>query len=270
MAGNCFWFGNSCKYEWWNKVTDCLIDPDVCSTFPKFNKFSLNSTTKFEIDLLPEDYYTNSTISTWIVINYYNSMIKINLEKNCSRCQFQIFSDYNPMEINGSELYSDASIFIIFYAHNIEDQDSSIKMTFQVVGQFQGASSRRFLISITMIIILFTFTMLGRSLLYQYRRICLISLKLPQNRYKELLNELIDLSYEKDIDHYSQGTCSICMNEFVCNNKVSKISACSHIFHPDCIRIWIKSSLESTVRCPLCNTIIGTKLDNEDNNGNYI
>ncbi|OIV90656.1 hypothetical protein TanjilG_01737 [Lupinus angustifolius] len=46
--------------------------------------------------------------------------------------------------------------------------------------------------------------------------------------------------------------CAICLNEFQENEKLRIVPNCSHVFHIDCIDIW----LQNNANCPLCRTSI--------------
>ncbi|PSS33773.1 RING-H2 finger protein [Actinidia chinensis var. chinensis] len=46
--------------------------------------------------------------------------------------------------------------------------------------------------------------------------------------------------------------CAVCLNEFKEEEKLRVIPNCSHMFHVDCIDVW----LQSNVNCPLCRTSI--------------
>ncbi|KAM3356551.1 RING-H2 finger protein ATL16 [Capsicum galapagoense] len=60
-----------------------------------------------------------------------------------------------------------------------------------------------------------------------------------------------------------QCECAVCLNEFQENDKLRVIPNCAHIFHIDCIDVW----LQNNANCPLCRnsissstTIANTKL----------
>ena len=57
-----------------------------------------------------------------------------------------------------------------------------------------------------------------------------------------LINEL-PIIIIKTID---KGVCSICLEQFIVNDKVNKLT-CSHIFHKNCLDNWIQNN-----NCPLC------------------
>ena len=46
--------------------------------------------------------------------------------------------------------------------------------------------------------------------------------------------------------------CAVCLNEFQEDEKLRVIPNCSHVFHIDCIDVW----LQSNANCPLCRTSI--------------
>lgn len=48
--------------------------------------------------------------------------------------------------------------------------------------------------------------------------------------------------------------CAVCLNEFQEEEKLRIIPNCSHIFHIDCIDVW----LQNNANCPLCRTSIST------------
>ncbi|CAJ1976505.1 unnamed protein product [Sphenostylis stenocarpa] len=48
------------------------------------------------------------------------------------------------------------------------------------------------------------------------------------------------------------GECAVCLNEFQEDEKLRIIPNCSHVFHIDCIDVW----LQSNANCPLCRTSI--------------
>lgn len=52
---------------------------------------------------------------------------------------------------------------------------------------------------------------------------------------------------EKNDDTTSNNTCSICIDKFQEGDDVI-ISACSHVFHRDCVLVW----LERKDECPMC------------------
>ncbi|KAK4767586.1 hypothetical protein SAY86_015336 [Trapa natans] len=54
----------------------------------------------------------------------------------------------------------------------------------------------------------------------------------------------------RDQDSYSE--CAVCLNEFQENEKLRAIPNCNHVFHIDCIDIW----LQNNANCPLCRTSI--------------
>ncbi|XVF62873.1 hypothetical protein PTKIN_Ptkin09bG0043500 [Pterospermum kingtungense] len=48
--------------------------------------------------------------------------------------------------------------------------------------------------------------------------------------------------------------CAVCLNEFQDEEKLRKIPNCSHVFHIDCIDVW----LQNNANCPLCRTSISS------------
>ncbi|KAG5374802.1 hypothetical protein IGI04_039398 [Brassica rapa subsp. trilocularis] len=50
----------------------------------------------------------------------------------------------------------------------------------------------------------------------------------------------------------SSQECSVCLNEFQEDEKLRIIPNCCHVFHIDCIDIW----LQSNANCPLCRTSV--------------
>ncbi|KAG6423991.1 hypothetical protein SASPL_114400 [Salvia splendens] len=49
--------------------------------------------------------------------------------------------------------------------------------------------------------------------------------------------------------------CAVCLNEFQQGEKLRQIPNCSHVFHIDCIDIW----LQNNANCPLCRTSIAAR-----------
>ncbi|KAK1390638.1 RING-H2 finger protein ATL16 [Heracleum sosnowskyi] len=68
---------------------------------------------------------------------------------------------------------------------------------------------------------------------------------IPIFQFKKLENE----DPEKGI---SFSECAVCLNEFLEREKLRMIPNCSHLFHIDCIDVW----LQNNANCPLCRTSI--------------
>lgn len=51
---------------------------------------------------------------------------------------------------------------------------------------------------------------------------------------------------------FTSTECSVCLNEFHEKEKLRIIPNCSHVFHIDCIDVW----LQNNANCPLCRTSI--------------
>lgn len=49
--------------------------------------------------------------------------------------------------------------------------------------------------------------------------------------------------------------CAVCLNEFQDGEKLRSIPNCGHVFHIDCIDIW----LQNNANCPLCRTSISAR-----------
>lgn len=58
----------------------------------------------------------------------------------------------------------------------------------------------------------------------------------------------------REFGERSHCECAVCLNEFQEEEKLRIIPNCSHIFHIDCIDVW----LQSNANCPLCRTSIST------------
>ena len=58
----------------------------------------------------------------------------------------------------------------------------------------------------------------------------------------------------REFGERSHCECAVCLNEFQEDEKLRIIPNCSHIFHIDCIDVW----LQSNANCPLCRTSIST------------
>ncbi|XP_038875603.1 RING-H2 finger protein ATL16-like [Benincasa hispida] len=64
------------------------------------------------------------------------------------------------------------------------------------------------------------------------------------------------ISYKKPINETtSGGECAVCLTEFQTEEQLRKIPICSHLFHIDCIDIW----LQNNSNCPLCRTSISAQ-----------
>lgn len=56
----------------------------------------------------------------------------------------------------------------------------------------------------------------------------------------------------KDFGERSFCECAVCLNEFQEDERLRIIPSCSHVFHIDCIDVW----LQNNANCPLCRTSI--------------
>lgn len=64
------------------------------------------------------------------------------------------------------------------------------------------------------------------------------------------------INYKKPIkETTSGGECAVCLTEFQPEEQLRKIPICSHLFHIDCIDIW----LQNNPNCPLCRTSISAQ-----------
>ncbi|XP_041007283.1 RING-H2 finger protein ATL16-like [Juglans microcarpa x Juglans regia] len=57
---------------------------------------------------------------------------------------------------------------------------------------------------------------------------------------------------KRDFGERSFCECAVCLNEFQEDEKLRIIPNCSHVFHIDCIDVW----LQTNANCPLCRTSI--------------
>ncbi|KAI3442071.1 RING-type domain-containing protein [Psidium guajava] len=58
----------------------------------------------------------------------------------------------------------------------------------------------------------------------------------------------------RDFGERSFRECAVCLNEFQEDEKLKIIPYCSHVFHIDCIDIW----LQNNANCPLCRTSVSS------------
>ncbi|KAK8709676.1 hypothetical protein V6N13_060686 [Hibiscus sabdariffa] len=60
--------------------------------------------------------------------------------------------------------------------------------------------------------------------------------------------------FNKDLKERSFCECAVCLNEFEDDEKLRMIPNCSHVFHIDCIDVW----LQNNANCPLCRTSVSS------------
>mmetsp|Transcript_43020 Transcript_43020/g.30999 ORF Transcript_43020/g.30999 Transcript_43020/m.30999 type:complete len:109 (+) Transcript_43020:733-1059(+) len=73
-----------------------------------------------------------------------------------------------------------------------------------------------------------------------------------KNRPSSVKSSSSNMSHESC---YKYASCSICLIDFVNNEKVKVVPVCQHIFHPDCLEQWLKNRF----RCPNCNIDINVE-----------
>jgi hypothetical protein len=74
----------------------------------------------------------------------------------------------------------------------------------------------------------------------------------PQGLHEFVINLIPSFIYNTTTTKSEQETCSVCLTEFKDNDRVRSLPLCSHIFHLDCIDVWLRSN----ANCPLCRSLI--------------
>ncbi|CAH8323149.1 unnamed protein product [Eruca vesicaria subsp. sativa] len=72
-------------------------------------------------------------------------------------------------------------------------------------------------------------------------------LKFKKRRDEDVENDRV---FTEGEENNTSQECSVCLNEFQEEEKLRIIPNCSHLFHIDCIDIW----LQNNANCPLCRT----------------
>ena len=104
------------------------------------------------------------------------------------------------------------------------------------------------------VIYLFLIVLLLKIFHSLYKKITIIVYKYVKKIYIKKIKFSEDNNY---------NNCTICLEEFILNTKVS-ILECDHIFHEKCIDNWIVSKKYINVKCPNCNTLILTIKNNDE------
>jgi hypothetical protein len=62
---------------------------------------------------------------------------------------------------------------------------------------------------------------------------------------------------DRVVNEFNLSECVICMETFTKGENVRQIPSCRHIFHPDCIMMWLKAQQSYEIqKCPVCNAEI--------------
>ena len=73
-----------------------------------------------------------------------------------------------------------------------------------------------------------------------------------KQRLRKILGECTECRFDRKNNKYQQTSCAICLAEFPENGVLRKLK-CEHIFHADCIGVWIKAKINNVPKCPICN-----------------
>ncbi|CAM8984673.1 unnamed protein product [Rhodiola kirilowii] len=80
--------------------------------------------------------------------------------------------------------------------------------------------------------------------------------QLPKGLDQPAINSIPIIEFKKAENEDSLDSsfqeCSVCLGEFKHNEKLRCLQDCSHLFHMDCIDVW----LQNNGNCPLCRTSI--------------
>eukprot|EP00347_Sterkiella_histriomuscorum_P014877 403359185 len=89
-----------------------------------------------------------------------------------------------------------------------------------------------------------------------------IHLEVPENRLCDIVNcnthqVVFGSQYAHSrLSQYSQDSdCIICLQSYKEGDKVSLITLCNHHFHSECIKQWVKRTIEAPT-CPLCKVAL--------------
>ncbi|KAA0065677.1 hypothetical protein IC582_010247 [Cucumis melo] len=78
----------------------------------------------------------------------------------------------------------------------------------------------------------------------------------PRGLDPSIIQSIPLINYKKPIGETTTGgECAVCLTEFQTEEQLRKIPICSHLFHIDCIDIW----LQNNSNCPLCRTSISNQ-----------
>ncbi|KAE8667983.1 RING-H2 finger protein ATL1 [Hibiscus syriacus] len=71
---------------------------------------------------------------------------------------------------------------------------------------------------------------------------------------ESVIRQIPIFRFDKESKEGSLCECAVCLNEFEVDEKLRMIPNCSHVFHIDCIDVW----LQNNANCPLCRTSISS------------
>lgn len=69
---------------------------------------------------------------------------------------------------------------------------------------------------------------------------------------QSIINSIPIIVFKNSTNGPSELECSICLGEFIVNEKLRCLQDCNHLFHIDCIDVW----LQNNANCPICRTSI--------------
>jgi RING-H2 zinc finger protein RHA1 len=78
-----------------------------------------------------------------------------------------------------------------------------------------------------------------------------IKKKLPILQYVEFLKRRGSSACIADADDDNDPVCVVCMNHMEASDEVRELCNCSHVFHVECLDLWIGQGQET---CPLCRS----------------
>ncbi|XP_058761822.1 RING-H2 finger protein ATL16-like [Vicia villosa] len=74
----------------------------------------------------------------------------------------------------------------------------------------------------------------------------------PKGLEQEVINSIPIIRYKEEKEHGDDERvsceCAFCLNEFEQDEKLRAIPNCNHLFHIDCVDVW----LQNNANCPLC------------------
>lgn len=82
-------------------------------------------------------------------------------------------------------------------------------------------------------------------------------LNVPQSKIDEMpkfvykTDQRLAKTGDAQTTSFSQSTCPVCLDDFVANETMVRELPCRHIFHPECIDIFLR---DRSALCPLCKT----------------